>query len=114
MIGAGNLDRRITISMQGEPTGTDGAGHPIYGPPETFTVWARRIDVSDGERMAAGSVGGFRMARFVVRSSAQTRAIKPVHTLSHEGDEYNIIGVKETQDGRHRFLEITANMDADQ
>lgn len=108
-----NLDRRITISRPGTQTGTDAFGHPVYGPPVEFSVWAARRDVSDSEKATAGTISSSLMTRFVVRSSSQTRGIKPSHGLTHEGAAYNIMGVKETADGRRRFLEITCVRSAD-
>jgi len=109
---AQNLDRRITIRRQTEG-GRDEWNLPTPGEAIEFTVWAARQDASDGERMAAGSVGGYRMTRFIVRHSERTAGILPSDTLIHEGREYNIIGIKEAQGGRRRFIEITTNVDTD-
>lgn len=110
---AQNLGRRITIRRAGVETGRDEWNLPIVGPDIEFTVWASRQDVSDGERMAAGSVGGYRMTRFIVRHSKRTADILPSDELLHEGRTHNIIGIKETSDGRRRFLEITTSVDTD-
>lgn len=110
---AQNLDRRITIRRAGEETGRDEWNLPIVAPDIEFTIWASREDVSDGERMAAGSVGGFRMTRFIVRHSKQTAGILPSDELVHEGRKHNILGIKEAKDGRRRFIEITTSMDTD-
>lgn len=110
---AQSLDRRITIRRKGVEIGRDEWNLPIVGPDIEFTVWASREDVSDGERMAAGSVGGYRMTRFIVRYSKQTAGILPSDELLHEGRNHNILGIKETKDGRRRFLEITTSMDTD-
>lgn len=110
MPGGGDLDRRIVIERA---TTTENA---LNEPVETWGVyaqlWARKSDVSDGERNAAGQVGSFLMSRFVVRHSPTTKAIKPSDRLSYQGT-WNIHGIKETQDGRSRFLELTCAKDAD-
>ncbi|WP_404861860.1 phage head closure protein [Georhizobium sp. MAB10] len=113
MTTAQELDRRITLQADGVEIGRDAVNEPIYGDPVNLTVWASRRDVSDGERAAAGQVGATLQSRFVVRSSTATRAVTPIYRLIHEGATWNISGVKETQDGRRRFIEITATKDAD-
>lgn len=113
MPGAGDLDRRVTFSQPSAPASANAFNEPVAGTPTVTTVWARREDVSDGERLASGQVGAHRMSRFVVRSTTATRAITPVASLTHDGKTYNIMGIKETREGRNRFLEVTAVMDAD-
>lgn len=113
MTSAQRLDRKITIRREGEETGRDEWNLPIVGPDIEFTISASRQDASDGERLAAGSIGGYRMTRFVVRHSKRTAGILPSDELIHEGRTYNIIGTKETQDGRRRFIEITTSVSTD-
>ncbi|RVE83343.1 phage head closure protein [Sinorhizobium meliloti] len=108
----GKLDRRITIERETE-TGRNEVNEPVYEWTALATVWARRRDASDGEREAAGQVGSTLMSRFVVRSSSVTRTVKPVDRLSYSGATWNILGVKETEEGRNRFIEITAIKDSD-
>lgn len=109
----GDLDRRITLLQPGQQTGTDDFGHPVFGPPLSVTVWAKRVDASDGEQVAAGQLGSHLMSRFVVRASPVLKSLTPQAALTHDGATWNIKGVKETQDGRNRFLEITAVRDLD-
>lgn len=83
---------------------------------ETFAnhggvVWAKRTDISDGERWRAGEVQAHVTARFVVRSSAFTRGITPKDRLTCDGRDYDIVGIKEI--GRLDRLEITAAARAD-
>jgi SPP1 family predicted phage head-tail adaptor len=110
MRGAGSLDRRITIER------ATSVPNELNEPVETWathaTLWAAKTDVSDGERNAAGQVGSYLMSRFVVRHSPVTKEIKPTDRLVYEGT-WNIHGIKETQDGRNRFLELTCTKDAD-
>ena len=114
MTNTGDLDRRITLQRA-----TSAAG-PLNEPVDTWsdlaTVWARRRDASDSQKiefLAAGQTGSFTVARFTVRSSAVTRTITPVDQIVHDGKVWDIKGVKEADEGRHRFIEITASRDAD-
>ncbi|GLQ36748.1 hypothetical protein GCM10007908_03680 [Rhizobium albus] len=105
------LDRRITI--QRATTAPDAFNEPVQTWTDLKTLSAARRDVSDGEKFAAGQVGASLQSRFVIRHSSISKTITPVDRLSHEGAIWNIMGIKETQDGRRRFLEITAARDAD-
>lgn len=109
---AGSLDRRITIQRL-----TEGAQNGFGEPAETWadltTVWASREDVRDSEKVAAGQRDTALMSRFVVRSSSVTRTVTAIDQLSYDGGVWNIQGVKETKDGRKRFIEITATRDSD-
>jgi SPP1 family predicted phage head-tail adaptor len=113
-ITAQELDRRITVErMTSVP---DDFNEPVETWTEIANLWARRRDASDSQKieyMAAGQVGSFTVARFTVRSSAITRTITPVDRLTHEGKVWQIRGVKEADEGRRRFIEITALKDAD-
>lgn len=113
MTRSGTRTRVITLSCDGEKIGTNAMNEPVYGPPITFARLAGRSDVSDSERFAAGQVGAFRSTRFIVLSDPDTRKITPAYRLTHEELEYNIVGVKETLDGRHQAIEITATCEAD-
>jgi SPP1 family predicted phage head-tail adaptor len=111
MPGAGDLDRRIVIERA---TVTYNAfNEPVATWATYATVWASRKDVSDGEKLAAGQVGASLSSRFVVRSDATTKAIKPVDRINFDGAVWSIFGIKETSEGRNRFLEITAARDLD-
>lgn len=108
MIGAGKLDRRITLQRKAV-TNTG------LGVTEAWanlgTIWASRKDVSDGEKMAAGGVMATLAARFVVRSSDLTRGLTPKDALIDGGKTFQIAGIKELD--RRGFLEITAEARAD-
>jgi len=111
MAGAGALDRRIIIERA---TSTP---NEFNEPVETWgthaTVWAERKDVSDGERLAAGQIGSSLHTRFKVRASPTTKGFKPTDRVSHDGAIWSIFGIKETVEGRNRFLELTCAKDAD-
>lgn len=99
----GNLDRRIKVERK---TVTNG---PL-GATETWalmaTVWASRKDVSDGEKAASGTAISTVASRFVVRSTPDTRAIRPADRLTEGRLTFEIVGIKEL--GRADWLEITA------
>lgn len=108
-IGAGDLDRRITIERF---TSTK---NEFNEPVETWsplaTVWAQFKDASDltkVEYLGAEQVSAFHMSRFVIRSSSVTKTVSPVDRISYGGHIWNIKGTKETAEGRNRFIEITA------
>lgn len=108
VIGAGSLDRRITIRRKEEENtnlGVTGIWHDLA------TVWASRKDVSDGEKAAAGSLQSTVIARFIVRSSSLTRGIVPRDELIEGGQSFEITGIK--QIGRRDFIEITAQAKLD-
>ena len=107
-----NLDRRITIQRATEGA-QDGFGHPALTWATLATVWASRADISDGERIAAGQRDTALMSRFVIRSSTTARTISTLDRISHDGATWQIKGVKQTGDGRLRFIEITAVQDSD-
>lgn len=102
-----DLDCDITIRRY-QQTGTDPLNTPIYDWADFITDRAKRRDASSREKFAAGQVGASLSTYFVVRSSPETRTITPEDRLVHEGRTYNITDVKEANEGRLRFLEITA------
>lgn len=106
MPGAGALDRRITIERLN--SAPNGFNEPVGTWSCFTTIWAQRKDVSDGEKLAAGQVGSYRMSRFVIRSSSVAKAITPLDRIAHDGKVWNILGIKETDEGRNRFIELTA------
>lgn len=110
MITAQELDRTISVERKGVEVGRNSMNEPVY---ETVIIKyrAKRTDVSDGEKFQAGGPGGILTSRFIVRSSSRSRTIVPSDDLIHEGQRWNILGIKETLDGRRRFIEITANVE---
>lgn len=108
----GELDRRITIQRLTEGA-QNGFGEPVETWADLATVWAKRQDVSDDEKVAAGQRSSAIMTRFVIRSSTTAKTITAQDRLSYDGTLWNIHGVKETAEGRNRFLEITAASESD-
>ena len=104
---AGALDRRVTI-LDHRTDHEDEYGNPVVAYVNVGTIFAKRTDVSDAERVAYGGVVGVKVARFLVRSCELTRAMTQADRLAHDGDEWNITGIKEAQFDRRQFLEITA------
>lgn len=70
-------------------------------------VWAKKTDVSDGEKFRAGQDAAWLMCRFVVRWNSFTSTLTPSHRLMFEGEGFDILGIKEIE-GRRRWLEFTA------
>lgn len=108
----GSMDRRITIERLNEGA-QNGFGEPAQTWETLTSVWAARSDVRDSEKIAAGQRDSALMSRFVVRSSATTRTLSSADRINHESAIWNIHGVKETAEGRKRFIEITAVRDSD-
>lgn len=102
----GRMDRLLSIERN-TPT-TNELNEEVDSWAEAFKTWAKRRDVSDSEGVAAGVLGSSQMTRFVIRSDSLTRSITPKDRISYDGDLWNIKGIKETPDGRRRFLELTA------
>lgn len=118
--GAGQLDRRITIQRYTATQDAFGGDTKTWvnlttnsqeGGPEKFA--AKYTPVSDAERLSASQINATQMSRFVVRSSTVTRGVTPEDRVSFDGDFWDIHGIKETKEGRKRFLEITAMREAD-
>lgn len=106
MIGAGELDRRITILRPGAATHNGwelvpGAMTPVA------TVWARRRDISDGERTRGNIDSALVVARFVIRWRAD---IDHACAIDHDGLHFQVVAVKEL--GRREWLELTASAEA--
>jgi SPP1 family predicted phage head-tail adaptor len=109
---ANDLDRRVTF--QRATTVDNEYNEPVETWQDLVSVPAKRQDLSDRQRLeflAAGQVGAFTIVRFTVRSSSITRTITPVDRLTHEGAIWEIHSIKELDEGRRRFLEVTARRD---
>ena len=108
---AGALDRRITI--QRAAVTQNGFGEDQLAWADLATISASREDMSDGERLSASQINATLASRFVVRSSTLTRSVTPKDLISYDGGLWDIHGIKETNKGRMRFLEITAMRQVD-
>lgn len=107
--GAGKLDR--TIQFRRYTLTDDGFAQVEAWADHGAPVRASKLDISDGERMAAGEVSAALTARFHVRSSAFTRALTPKDAIAYNGETFDIFGIKEI--GRNNRLEITAGAKVD-
>lgn len=108
----GRMDRRIVIERN-TPGADNTFGEAAASWGTYATVWARKVDVSDGERIASGQVSSSTRARFTVRSSTAMRAMDTKDRIVYDGAYWQVHGIKETLDGRDRFLEITASVESD-
>lgn len=107
MTAVGDLDQRITIERV-DILGIDTFGNPICEWKPLATIAASRSDVSDTERVAYGAIVSRLVSRFVIRTGGPAASVNSVDRLAYEGVRWEILGVKETKQGRKRFLEITA------
>lgn len=102
-----DLDRRVTIERY-SVIGDDGYGGQIKKWIELATVAASRHDVSDSERFAYGGIVSETLRRFIIRANGPQATVNGADRLRYGGELWDVVGVKETRDGRKRFLEITA------
>lgn len=111
--GAGKLDRKIVIQRK-QSDGVDAFGEPTSETWPTFiTVSANRKDISDSEKVSAGQINAVRMSRVVIRSSVNSRSVTPNDRLSYDSKIWDIHGIKETGEGRMKYLELTVMAQAD-
>ncbi len=106
MTTAQELDRSIAVERCAETENE--LNEPVVTWSVLVKVRAKRRDASDGEKVSAGQLGATLMTRFVIRSSVTTRKISPTDRIRHDDNIWNIIGIKQADEGRDRFLEITA------
>lgn len=111
-LGPGRLDRSITIERA--TMTANSLNEQVATWSELTTVSASRRFVSDGEKIAAGQVTAFAMARFIVRHSDLIAGVSGKDRLIFDGRTWNIHGNKPLDaGGRDRFREITAVCEAD-
>ena len=104
------LDRKITL--QRFTWSQDEYGAPVQVWADLASVWASKLDVSDGERVAAAEVSATITTRFRIRHDSAWADLNPKDRVQFEGRTYDIWGVKEI--GRREELEITAAARADE
>lgn len=101
---AGAFDRRVSIWRSER---IDDGTATVDGPPaEIGKRWARKADVSDGERIRAKENAQDLTTRWTVRSDSLTRTIAGGDILQHRGISYEVIGTKEGLE-RDDVIEIT-------
>lgn len=114
MPATGKLDRRVTVQRFTTVKNEFNEDVQTWVDLEP-TLWARKEDASDVVRteiLSGGQVGSFLLSHFTIRSSTMARTITPVDRLVYRGT-WSIKAVKETSEGRNRFIEITAVIDSD-
>lgn len=110
-IRAGDLDRELTVVKKvAGPRDAGGAPTTVWTD-QTPSLWAKRTDVSDGERMRAQGVSATLRARFVVRTE-DGEAITTLDRIRDEdaAETFDVIGIKRIG---FEALEITAGAQAD-
>ncbi|WP_404713192.1 head-tail adaptor protein [Sphingomonas sp. MMS24-J13] len=112
-IDAGEMDRRLYFFRS---TSVDDGTATVPGTPKLIGKrWAKRTEVSDGERVRAAEQSQELSARFGVRSDALTRTItgKDLFTEGKGGSVFEVTGTKEWL-GKLNGIEITAVKRPDQ
>lgn len=107
----GELNRRISI-WRAEPL-DDGTATVEGVPTQIGKRWAKRHDVSDGERLRAAQQGQELATRFTVLSDSLTRTITGKDILMCEGVAFQVVGTKEIGARRHDGIEITCSSQPD-
>lgn len=104
---ASKLDRFVQFQRATETTDAFGGSTLTWGD-HGGVIPALRMDVKDEESVAAGVFRVRSMKRFMTRSTAFTRDIDGGDRIEHEGQLWNIVGIKEPATGQRRqLLEFT-------
>lgn len=101
----GELRHRITF-LRSEPV-DDGLATVDDLPVREMTRRAKKIDVSDLERLRAGELGSELTSRFIVRADSLTRLVRPQSLIACGEATYSVTGVRDPDD-RGRWIEISA------
>jgi head-tail adaptor len=107
----GELNRRIEF-WRSQPV-NDGLATVPGVPVSIGKRWAKKVDVSDGERMRAGQQGQSLDTRFVVLSDALTRTITGKDKITWGDAAYEVVGTKEIGSRRNDAIEITTTSQPD-
>lgn len=106
------LDRKITLERFTFTT-DEGSGEQVKTWSSLGDVWANKKDTSDSERVRSAEVAAEISTRFTIRYDSAWSDVGPLDRLVYEGRTFDIVGTKETEDGRRRFIEISASARAD-
>jgi head-tail adaptor len=101
----GELNRRISIWRA--ESFDDGTATVEGEPAEIGKRWAKKQDVSDGERVRAAEQGQTLSTRFTVLSDTLTRTITGKDIIKLDGETFEVVGTKEIGARRHDGVEIT-------
>lgn len=107
VLNSGFLDRRIQVQRVVTKTPDGLGGYSGSWEDVGEILYAKRVDVSDQEKLQAGSWQNCLVTRFTVRASNFARDIRHSDRIRHEGQVFNIDGIKEVPQTR-AYLEITA------
>jgi SPP1 family predicted phage head-tail adaptor len=103
MIGAGKMDRRLTI--QRAQSVLDDFGGQTVTWVTMGVVWAAKKDVSDAERFRAGEIAATITTRFQIRWTPELADLNPRDRVVCEERIYEVYGVKEI--GRREGFELS-------
>lgn len=103
-LSAGERDRRVQL-LSWSTDGDNGLEAGDAWTPAGWH-WAKKVDVSDGERMRAQANGAVLTTRFSLLSTGVTRKIKAKDRLVCGGVTYDVTGIKDL--GTLEGVEITA------
>lgn len=106
---AGELDRRIDI--QQAVISKNALNESVPSWLSLGKVWAKKTDVSDGERMRSAETAAQITTRFLIRWSIAMSEVTPKDRVVFDGKTYDIFFVKEI--GRREGIEISAAARAD-
>ncbi len=106
MLAAGDFSTWIVI--QRATITRDAAGGAVEAWADLKGVWAKRQDVSDGEKWRSGQMAATRLSRFVIRYDQDLANLDARDRLILDGGIWNIAGVKTI--GVRDLLEITADV----
>lgn len=101
---AGRMDRRLRIAQGSYQSGQ--LQTTLVWAEDGPTVWAEKLEISDGERARQSGQEAAATTRFRIRWSAAVAGLNPKDRVVCEGRTYDVVGVKEL--GRREGLEITA------
>jgi SPP1 family predicted phage head-tail adaptor len=105
MLPAGKRDRRL--KLQRAYTQKNSLNEEVQTWVTLATVWAEKLDVSDGERVQAAEVGANLTTRFRILHSSTVADLNPRDRCVLGSLVYDIVGCKEI--GTREGIEITAN-----
>ncbi|MBM06658.1 MAG: hypothetical protein CMH88_09880 [Oceanibulbus sp.] len=107
----GELRARVQFRRAG--VGDDGFSKTDAWADHGIPQRARRVDVSDSEKWRAGAVGATISARFTMRRTDFSAALTPKDRLTHNGQVFEITGIRALADAPIYWLEISATAEAD-
>lgn len=98
------MDRKVTLQRQSETD--DGLSTVVGSWSDIDTVSAKLMPLTSAERLAAGEVGAFNRATFMIRRDTSWDDLSAKDRLTYNGQAHDILGVREHQ--RRFFMIDTA------